>query len=219
MDKYFDILRECSLFNEIKDEDLVKLLGCLGARVQKFGKKYTIVQEGVPARHIGIVLSGSVQSVRIDYFGNRCIVSDAGVSDLFGEAFACAQVSSVPVTVVAAEPCEIMMIECSRIMHPCPNVCGFHQQMIFNLMKELATKNVMFHQKIEVTSKRSTREKLMAYLAMQSEKSKSSSFTIPFNRQELADYLGVERSGLSAEISKLRKEGVIESEKKRFTLL
>ncbi len=112
-----------------------------------------------------------------------------------------------------------MFIDCRRIMHSCSNVCGFHQQMIFNLMKNLALKNIMFHQKIEITSKRSTKEKLMTYLNLQAKKHKSNKFFIPFNHQELADFLEVERSGLSAEISKLRKEGIIESEKNRFTIL
>lgn len=219
MKEYFEILRKCSLFNQIEDENLIALLGCLGARVETFGKKYTIIAEGNPAKYIGIVLSGSAQIVRIDYFGNRSIVSGIEPSEIFGEAFACAEVTSVPVTVIANEPCEIMLIDCFRIMHSCSNSCSFHQQMIFNLMRNLATKNIMFHQKIEITSKRSTREKLMTYLMLYAKKVNSNSFDIPFDRQELADYLEVDRSGLSAEISKLRKEGIIESNRKHFKLL
>lgn len=219
MKEYFEILRKCSLFNQIEDENLIALLGCLGARVETFGKKYTIIAEGNPAKYIGIVLSGSAQIVRIDYFGNRSIVSGIEPSEIFGEAFACAEVTSVPVTVIANEPCEIMLIDCFRIMHSCSNSCSFHQQMILNLMRNLATKNIMFHQKIEITSKRSTREKLMTYLMLYAKKVNSNSFDIPFDRQELADYLEVDRSGLSAEISKLRKEGIIESNRKHFKLL
>ena len=219
MQKFYPVLRACPLFAEVAEEDLLRMLHCLGARIETFDKKYTILAEGNPARYIGVVLSGSVQVVRIDYYGNRSILTEVGKSDVFGEAFACAEVQSMPVTVIASEPCEIMLLECSHILHTCQSNCGFHQKLIFNLMKDLATKTLLFHQKIEITSKRSTREKLMTYLMFQAKKTGSSRFEIPFDRQELADYLEVDRSGLSAEISKLRKEGVIESEKNIFTLL
>ena len=111
-----------------------------------------------------------------------------------------------------------MLIDCNHILHTCSNNCGFHQQLIFNLMKDLAVKTLLFHQKIEITSKRTTREKLMTYLLIQAKRVNSNSFDIPFDRQELADYLEVERSGLSAEISKLRQEGILESHKNHFEL-
>ncbi len=219
MKKYKKVLKNCQLFAGIAEEDLMRMLVCLGATVEEFDKKFTVIAEGNPARYIGIVLSGSVQIARIDYYGNRSILAEAGASEVFGEAFACAEIEAIPVTVTAIEPCEIMLIECSHILHTCQNNCGFHQQLIFNLMKDLATKTIMFHQKIEVTSKRSTREKLMTYLMLCAKKEGGSSFEIPFDRQELADYLEVERSGLSAEIGKLKKEGIIDCEKNRFVLL
>ncbi len=219
MKKYFDVLRQCPLFRQIEEENLFRMLVCLGAKIETFDKKYTIIAEGNPAKYIGIVLSGSVQVVRIDYYGNRSILSQLGVSDVFGEAFACAEVPAIPVTVIANEPCEIMLIDCGHILHTCTNNCGFHQQLIFNLMKDLAKKTILFHQKIEITSKRSTREKLMTYLMFQAKKAGRNRFQIPFDRQELADYLEVDRSGLSAEISKLRKEGILESDKNEFVLL
>ncbi len=219
MKKYFDILRECTLFNDIEDENLIALLGCLGAKVETYDKKYTIFAEGKPAKYIGIVLSGSAQMVKVDYYGNRSIVAQINKSEIFGEAFACAGVDKVPVTVIANEPGEIMLIDCERILHSCSNACGFHRQIIFNLMKDLATKNLMFHRKLEITSQRSTREKLMTYLMQQAKNAGSDSFTIPFDRQELADFLEVERSGLSAEISKLKKEGIINCNKSSFVLL
>ena len=144
---------------------------------------------------------------------------DDCVSEVFGEAFACAEVASVPVTVTAEEPSEIMLIECSHILHTCNNNCGFHQRLIFNLMKDLAEKTLTFHQRIEVTSKRTTREKLLSYLFIMSKKKNKKSFDIPFDRQELADYLEVDRSGLSAEISKLKREGLIDCRKNHFILL
>ena len=219
MKKYFEILKKCPLFDHIAEDALLKLLPCLGAHVEVFDKKYTVFAEGGAARYIGIVLSGSVQIVKNNYDGSRSIVHTAEPSELFCESFACANISEIPVSVIAAEPSEIMLIDCHHILHTCTNVCGFHQQMIFNLMKNLAVKNLVFHQKIEVTSKRSTREKLLTYLDFQAQKAGSRRFRIPFDRQELADYLEVERSGLSSEIGKLKREGILRCDKNFFELL
>lgn len=219
MKKYLPTLKKCPLFYDIEDEALLKMLTCLGARVDLYDKKYTVMQEGMPAKYVGIVLSGSVQISHNDYYGNRSVLGNVYEGQLFCEAFACAQSESIPVTVIANEPSNIMMIDCSHILHTCANSCGFHHRLIFNLMRDLAKKTIDFHQRIEITSKRSTREKLMAYLTYCAKAEGSVSFDIPFDRQELADYLEVERSGLSAEISKLRAEGIIESNKKHFKLL
>ena len=219
MKKYLEILKKCPLFYSIGEDDLLRILGCLGARVDSYDKKYTVFSEGTPAKYIGIVLSGSVQIIQIDYYGNRSILSEISSGEVFAEAFACAEIGSLPVTVIANEPSEIMLIDCRHILHTCNNNCGFHQQLIFNLMKDLAKKTITFHQRIDITSKRTTREKLMTYLSMEAKKAESDSFDIPFDRQELADFLEVERSGLSAEIGKLKKEGVIDSQKNHFTLL
>ncbi len=219
MKKYFNSIRKCPLFDGISDEQLEKMLVCLGARVESFDKKYTVMAEGSPAKYLGIVLSGSCQIIRTDYYGNRSILAEVGESELFGEAFSCAELNDIPVTVTANEPSDIMLIDASHILHTCENNCGFHKQLIFNLMKDLARKTIVFNQKIEVISKRTTREKLMTYLMMCAKRTGSDSFNIPFDRQELADYLEVDRSGLSAEIAKLRREGILESTKNYFKLL
>lgn len=219
MKKFFEILRKCNLFANIEDDNLISMLGCLGARVDLFDKKYTIFSEGSPAKYIGILLSGSAQIEKIDYYGNRNILSDIKPSEVFAEAFACMGAKSLPISVTANEPCEVMFIDCSRILHTCSKNCEFHQKLIFNLMQELASKTIMFQQKIEIMSSRTTRKKLMTYLMFYAKKVGSNSFDIPFNRQELADYLEVDRSGLSAEISKMKNEGIIESDRKHFKLL
>ncbi len=219
MKKYFEILRKCILFDNIRDDELISMLGCLGAKAELFDKKYTVFPQGSPVKYIGILLSGSAQINKVDYLGNRSILSDINPSEVFAEAFACAGVQSLPVSVTANEPCEVMFIDCDRVLHTCSKNCGFHQQLIYNLMKDLASKTIMFQQKIEITSGRTTRDKLMTYLMFYAQKTGSNSFEIPFDRQELADYLEVDRSGLSAEISKLRKEGILESRRKHFTLL
>ncbi len=219
MKNYSEILRRCPLFNGISDENMMTMLNCLGAKVEFFDKKYTIIAEGNTARHIGIMLSGSAHIEQSDFYGNRTILNTVGASQVFGEAFACADIESMPVSVTANEPCEVMLIDKQHILHTCNNNCDFHQKLIFNMMKNLAEKTIMMHQKIEITSKRTTRDKLMAYLITESKKAKSNSFDISFNRQELADYLEVDRSGLSTEIGKLCNEGVIKSNRKHFEIL
>ncbi len=219
MRKYFGILKKCSLFSDIEDQNLIAMLSCLGAKRESFDKKYTIFAEGNPAKYIGILLSGSAQIVRHDYDGNRSIVSGILPGELFGESFACAGMVSLPVSIVANEPCEVLLIDSSHVLHTCSNGCDFHRRMIYNLMRDLAAKNIMFHQKLDITAKRTTREKLLAYLAYMEQQTGSHAFEIPFDRQELADYLEVDRSGLSAEISKLKREGVIDCRKNHFVLL
>ena len=219
MQEYFVILQNCPLFAGIASEELRGMLDCLGASVRRFGKEETVFSEGAPAREIGILLSGAVQIRRVDYFGNRSILANVVPGQLFGESFACAGVEELPVQVVALEESRVLHIDCSRLLRSCSNACTFHHRLIYNLMHVVAGKNLVFHQKLEILSKRTIREKLMTYLLLQAKQAGSNRFTIPFDRQALADYLEVERSGISVEIGKLRKEGVLNNHKNQFELL
>lgn len=219
MENYLEVLRKCPLFYEIKDKDLSAMLRCLGVKIFSCAKGKTIMSEGEQVKCVGIVLSGAVQLIRVDYFGNRSIVVEIGPGELFGESFACAGVDAIPINAVTVEPTQVMFLDCLKIIHSCSNACEFHQQMIYNLLKVVAEKNLALHQKIEITSKRSTREKLVTYLLTQAKKKNSDCFEIPYNRQELADYLEVERSGLSVEIGKLRRQGFIETDRKKFKIM
>jgi len=219
MRNFMNMIKECPLFQNIGEDELSAILGCLSARRLSFEKGQYIFDEGNPAKQIGIVLSGAVMISRDDYFGNRALIGRLEPGDLFGESFAFAGVDTLPVSVVATSSCDVMLIDSYRIISPCSNACGFHTKLIFNLLQIMARKNLGFHQKIEITSKRTTREKLMTYLLSQAKLHDSNSFEIPFDRQSLADYLEVDRSGLSAEISKLRKEGILQCHRSHFTLL
>lgn len=219
MEKFFPVLSKCPLFAGIEPDSLGTMLSCLGAAPRRFAKGENILAEGDPARWIGVMLSGCAQICRIDFSGNRSLMAIAEPTDIFAEAFACADIGTMPVSVSALENCDVLLIDADRITRACAQACGFHQQVIYNLMRILALKNLACNQKIEVTSKRSTREKLLAYLMLQAKQAGSSTFTIPFDRQALADYLEVDRSGLSAEIGRLRREGILKSERNRFTLL
>lgn len=217
--KYLPVLQKCPLFRGVDSVQLPALLECLGAKTLTADKRQTVLREGEPARFVGVVLEGSVQIQQEDYFGNRSILGLAGPGELFGESFACAGTDSLPVSVVAAQESIILLVDCRRVISPCEKACGFHRSILSNLMQVMARKNLAFHQKLQITSRRTTREKLLAYLNAQAKAQGSATFTIPFDRQELADYLGVDRSGLSVEISRLRAEGVLECQKNRFILL
>lgn len=219
MQEFLPFLENCPLFDGISAADLTAMLGCLGARVTATKKDQVIFYEGNPATHVGIVLTGSAQILKEDFYGNRSIVGRVAAGELFGESFACAGVSALPVSVVAEQDSRIMLIDCRRITASCANACVFHSRMIFNLLRVTAAKNLVFHQKLDVISKRTTREKLMAYLMFQAKQSGSNRFTIPYDRQALADYLGVDRSAMSAELSKLRREGILECKRSYFKLL
>ena len=214
-----EILSSCELFDGIRPEERVPMLACLGGREIAVRKNGYVFREGEPAERVGIVLSGSVQMVREDYYGNRSIVARIEAPGLFGESFACADVKTLPISIMAVEDCRVLLIDSRRITVTCANACGFHNQMIFNMLKVVARKNLVLNQKMEITSKRTTREKLLAYLLSQAKAHQSDTFTIPYDRQALADYLEVERSAMSAEIGKLRRDGIIQCEKSNFRLL
>ena len=215
----FEVLLRCPLFEGIGPKDARAMLGCLGARTVEAARGASIFLEGSPAEYVGIVLSGAAQVLRDDFYGNRAIQAVLQPGELFGETFACAGLDRLPVAVEAAQPSRILLIRLRRITETCSNACEFHNRMVMNLLRAIAGKNLMLNAKIEITSRRTTREKLMAYLLNQAKRAGGSTFTIPLDRQGLADYLGVERSALSAEIGKLRREGVIESERSTFRLI
>lgn len=219
MDKYFDILNTCPLFENVGQDNYDKMLRCFGARVVTAKKGTPVFHEGQAATKVGIVLVGTVHTVQDDYFGNRSILSTAGPGQLFAEGFACAGVETMPVSVVATADSQLMLIDCSHIMTMCHNACAFHNQMIRNLLHSVAQSNLQLNQKIEILSKRTTREKVMAYLLSEAKIQGNDSFSIPYDRQELADYLGVERSAMSAVIGKLRDEGIIQVNRRHFQLM
>lgn len=219
MEDFIEVLQTCALFDGIAPADVKAMLGCLNGRVMRFDRGEVIFPAESRAEYVGIVLEGTAQVVRDDFFGNRTIQARVGPGELFAEAFACAEVEKLPVTVEGVSPGRALIIRLRRIIETCSSACEFHNRMVMNLLKAMAARNLQLNRKLEITSQRTTREKLMAYLTAQARQAGSSSFVIPFDRQGLADYLCVERSALSAEIGKLRREGVLESERSHFTLL
>jgi len=218
MEKYLDLLKTVSLFANVDMSDIKLLLNCLSAKTERFKENETIFLAGNKAEFVGIVLSGQVQVVKEDFYGNKNIVASIEKGQLFGEAFACADLKILPVSVFSAEDSEIMLIDYRKIITTCSNTCSFHSKLIYNMLRIVANKNIILSQKIEFISKRTTKEKLLAYLSSEAKKAGSNSFSIPFSRQELADFLSVDRSAMSAELCKLRDSGVIEFNKNKFVL-
>lgn len=206
------------LFKGIAEKELKELLKCLNAKETAYEKNEFIFRAGDKASSIGVIISGGVYVLKEDFWGNRTILAKLEEGDLFGEAFACREEEKLPVSVMAVEKSRILFVDYRRIINNCPNTCVFHASLIENMIRILAGKNVMLTQKMEHLSKRTTREKILSYLSAQAVRCGSNVFTIPFNRQELADFLCVERSAMSAELGKMRKEGLLSCEKNRFVL-
>ncbi|MDY3909613.1 MAG: Crp/Fnr family transcriptional regulator [Eubacterium sp.] len=218
MKKNFDILSQCTLFEGIGQSDLNALMECLNGRTINIPKGNPVFLEGEPARFVGVVLSGTVQVVREDYYGNRSVMAVLQPGELFAEVFSCAGLETVPVSVFALTDSEVLLLDCRRVVTSCSNSCHFHSLLMKNLLQEMARKNLALSQKIRYMSRKTTKEKLMAYLLDQAKQQGSTEFVIPHSRQSLADYLGVERSAMSAEIGKLKKSGQIDTHGSWFCL-
>ncbi|MCL2831653.1 MAG: Crp/Fnr family transcriptional regulator [Treponema sp.] len=217
MIKNYQILRNCLLFTGIDESSYKPMLDCLSARQKKFSKNSFVFMAGEKTESLGVVLTGAVHVIREDYWGKRKIVSRIDPGGLVGEAFACAG-AELPVSVMAAEDCEIMFLKCSRILTVCSQVCGFHTELNRNLSLLLAQRNIELIQKMEYITQTTTREKLLAYLSEQARAAGGNKFDIPFDRGELADFLSVERSAMSAELSKMRRDRLIICRKNHFEL-
>lgn len=219
MKEFYAVLQNCPLFAGVQPEELEAMLGCLNARKLETGKEQFVFHEGEPADFVGVVLSGAVRVVRTDFYGNQSILGQVEPGGVFGEAFSCAGAASLPVSVVAAQPSVVLLLDLKRVLHVCPRACTFHSRIISNLVQALASKNLHLNQRLDIASRRTTRDKLLAYLTDQAKRQGSAQFNIPFDRQTLADYLGVERSAMSAELSRMQKEGLLETRKNWFKLL
>lgn len=218
MEKYFHILSQCPLFDGIDPMDLETMLKCLGGKIIKVSKGDPIFLEGDPAQLVGVVLSGTIQVIQDDYYGNRSVLSIMQLGESFGEVFSCAGLDTMPVSVLALKDSEVLLLDYRRILTVCSHSCHFHTLLIQNLLKGIAQKNLAFTQKIRYMSQKTTKEKLMSYLLDQAKQQGNAEFVIPCNRQALADYLGVERTAMSAEISKLKKAGLLDTKGSWFCL-
>ena len=216
-----DILSEVKspLFDGIKPEDRKAMLGCIGYHVSTYKKGDIVAFEAENIRHIGIVLSGSVDMVKEDLWGNKTLLLRTWKDEMFGETFACGEDNLSIVTFLVSEDAKILFIPFDRVMHSCTMACAFHHQLIENMVHIIANKNRDLMRKVEVVSKRTIREKILAYLSIQAQVRESRYFEIPLGRVELAEYLCVDRSALTRELVKMKNEGLIDYHKNCFRML
>ena len=218
MNNFLSVIRSSPLFSGVSEDELTAMLACLNAETREFPKDAFILRAGDTAESIGLVLSGSVLVIQEDVWGNRNILSKAGPGQTFAAAFACAPGSVLNVSVIAETPAAALFLNVKRILTVCPSACAHHSRIIRNLLGELAEKNLRFSEKLTHMGQRTTRAKLMSYLSAEAQRLGRYEFDIPFSRQQLADYLAVERSGLSLELGKMRGEGLIDFHKNHFVL-
>lgn len=218
MNNKIEILKQAAIFQNVSEKNMLYMLDCLKAYEQIYTKNDILLLTGDKVSSVGIILSGSAQIVKEDIMGNRNIVSEIGTSDMFGEAFACANVAKSPVTVLTTTGCVVMYIQFNKIVTTCSSSCSFHTKLIENMLSLIAQKNIFLNSKIDILSQRSTREKLMAYLSMQIQKTGKNRFKISFSRDELADFLCVNRSALSRELSKMKQENILDYDRNEFVV-
>ena len=209
MKEFFPVLHTAALFSGISDDELSTMLSCLGARIDSFPKGSRLLRAGESVEEVGLVLAGSALIVQEDIWGNRNILSKTGPGQTFAEVFACAPGSVLNVSVEAESAVTVMFLRVRRVLSVCPSACSYHSRIIRNLLDELAEKNLRLNEKLTHMGQRTTRAKLMSYFSAEAQRRGGYEFDIPFSRQQLADYLEVDRSGLSAVIGKLKKSGIM----------
>ena len=215
--KIFEAIKNSPLFDGFAFSDFEKMSVCLSARQVTYRKGETILFPGEDVSSVGLVFSGSAKIIREDSDGHISILAELAVSDIFGEVLAFAGVSKSPVTVKASGETGVLFIDCQKIITTCTSACVFHAKLIRNMLGLIARKNLLLNRKIEILSKRTTLEKLLCFL--DAHRGEEATFTISFNREELAQYLCVDRSALSNELSKMRRAGLIDFQKNTFTIL
>lgn len=219
MKKYVSVLKRTQLFSGVGDDEIISMLSCLGARLFTYNKGEYVLRQGEHLNDITVLVEGNLHIQKDDYWGNRSILGQIAVGEMFGEAYVAPESGSLLNDVVAVEDSAVMFFDVKKIITTCSSACRFHATVVQNLFFAISEKNRKLVQKLGHMSKRSTREKLISYLSEEAKKHNSSSFTIPFNRQQLADFLSVDRSAMSNELCKMRDEGLLEFEKNQFKLL
>lgn len=213
-----NILRKSILFKDIDIATIDSMLSCLEPIKKDYVKDQTILAFGAKTAHVGIVLQGEVRIIKDDFWGNETILTRLGQGDVFGETYAALKNMPLEVNVISKAETSVLFIDIDKILRSCPNACIHHTELTMNFLQLLARKNIMLTSKITHLTQRTTREKLLSYLSSISMQASSNSFEIPFNRQELADYLAVDRSALSYQLSLLKKDGILSYNKNKFIL-
>lgn len=212
-------LSRTALFQGSGPEEVGAMLSCLGAQRRRFAKGQAVYRAGDIVTSLGMVLSGRVLIENDDLWGNTTVLDSVGPGQIFAETYACTPGEPMMVNVTAAEDAEVLFLNVERVLRVCPRACAHHGRLLRNLLTLSAQKNLNLSRKIFHTSAKSIRGRLLSYLSDQAMRSGSRRFTIPFDRQQLADYLNVDRSALSNELSKMQREGLLRTRRNYFELL
>ena len=219
MKKYVSVLKRTQLFAGVGDDEIASMLSCLGARLYTYKKGEYVLRQGEHLNDIIVLVDGNLHIQKDDYWGNRSILDQVAVGEMFGEAYVAPESGALLIDVVAVDESSVIFFDVKRIITTCSSACRFHAMVVQNMFFAISEKNRKLVQKLGHMSKRSTREKLISYLSEEAKRHSSSSFTIPFNRQQLADFLSVDRSAMSNELCRMRNEGLLEFNKNSFRLL
>ena len=211
------VLSKSNLFNQIEASDLSSVLGCLDARSADYKKGETIRLAGNPIKSVGIVLSGSIQIVKEDIDGSRVIMAAVGAPEMFGEAICCAGLSISPVSVIADTDTAVIFLDFPRILRVCSNACSFHAKLIENMLQILARKNLFLQDRMDIIRSKSIRVRVLKYLSSFPAE-KGEPIEIPLNREKMAEYLCTDRSALSHELMRMKKDGIISYERNKFLI-
>ena len=214
-----ELVKSCPLFRGIDPEDLGAMLKCMSAREIEPERGEFIMTTPGSAPLMGVVLAGEVEMISEDYFGKKSLLTVLPVGSVFGESYSCVKARNRTIAYQASGKCRVLLLDYDRILHACKLVCRFHHRMIENMVDLIAEKNLELIEKLEVTSRTSIREKLLTYLTRQAERTGSATFQVPMGRTELAEYLCTDRSAMTRELSRMREEGLIDFDKRTFTLL
>ena len=212
-------LTQTSLFSGISQADLSALLSCLAAVERRYSKGAVILAEGEPTQWMGLVLERRAIISCADVWGKSSILGFAEPGAVFGEAYACVPGEALLISVCAAEETRVLFLNVGKLLTVCGNACPFHARLIRNLLSISAGKNLQLSRRIFHTTPKSIRGRLLSYFSECAKKSGSLTFTLPFNRQQLADYLGVDRSAMSSELSKMQRDGLIQVQGGTITML
>ncbi|MCL2654231.1 MAG: Crp/Fnr family transcriptional regulator [Coriobacteriia bacterium] len=207
------------LFKGISKEESLQLFSCLEVRHHSYRKGNYVFLAGQHTTDIGLLYSGQLDILQDDVWGNRRILERVTPGEMFAAAFSCADIERIPISVRATQPSEVLLFDYRRVLTTCSSACQFHTQLILNMLELLSRKSIAMMEKIGNITRHSTREKVLSFLSQQAQLRQTQSFEISFNRQELAEYLAVDRSALSTELGRLRDEGVLRFSKNHFELL
>lgn len=207
------------LFEGIQPQDRESVLGCIGYHIGIFRKGDIVAFEAENIKHIGILLSGAVDMIKEDIWGNRTLLMRMHKDEMFGETFACGEDNLSTVTFTVSEDAKILFMAFNRVMHSCTMACQFHHRLTENMVHIIAGKNRDLMRKVEVISRKTLREKILTYLSIQAQLQSCRYFEIPLGRVELAEYLCADRSALTRELAKMKADGLIDYDKNCFRIL